>query len=178
MVAKLARRGRKAVVALVALLVVGLIVANAWLRQHPEVWLELQLLVRTPSDTDTGRIDPELARRLADAQQGARQAGMKLVIVTAYRPWDTQLAWYRNGLAKYGSEAEARRHVLPPWESKHVRGLAVDVAENDASRWLAASNGRFGLCQRYANEPWHFEMLGDVGQECPAMEVDASEGNP
>jgi len=38
--------------------------------------------------------------------------------------------------------------------------------------WLRENGVRFGLCQRYANEPWHFERLaGARGSDCPALQA-------
>jgi D-alanyl-D-alanine carboxypeptidase len=62
--------------------------------------------------------------------------------------------------------------VLPPEESEHVTGRAVDVGPEAGIAWLREHGVRFGLCQRYANEPWHFERLaGAKGSACPPMEA-------
>ena len=71
-------------------------------------------------------------------------------------------------------EAEAHRFVAPVDVSAHVRGLAVDVGPADAATWLRHHGWRYGLCQVYANEPWHFEPTADPGGTCPALEPDAS----
>ena len=64
--------------------------------------------------------------------------------------------------------------MLPPAESEHVRGEAVDVGPEEGARWLRRNGVRFGLCQRYDSEPWHFELLAAAkGSTCPAREPHA-----
>ena len=38
-----------------------------------------------------------------------------------------------------------------------------------ADQWLMANGARFGLCQIYANEVWHFELATDAAGNCPAL---------
>lgn len=165
------------------LVVLGVILGSlgalgwGWLRANPAVAFDLELWLRRPATYDRGTVDPELDSRIKKAQQAAGKAGYRLTVITSYRSWDQQLSMFREGVVKHGSIAEARKVVLPPWESMHVRGLAVDFSERKGAAWLTKTNGAYGLCQRYANEWWHFEMLGDVGQPCPPLEPDASEGN-
>ncbi len=57
--------------------------------------------------------------------------------------------------------------MLPPDESSHVTGLAIDVGPAEHVHWLSEHGGRHDLCQVYAWEPWHFEyrpewVNGDV----------------
>jgi D-alanyl-D-alanine dipeptidase len=47
--------------------------------------------------------------------------------------------------------------VLPPDESHHVRGTAVDIAPRQAARWLDRHGARYGLCRTMEWEWWHFE---------------------
>jgi hypothetical protein len=35
--------------------------------------------------------------------------------------------------------------------------------------WMSAHGAAFGLCQVYANEPWHFELTADPVGGCPPM---------
>ena len=127
---------------------------------------------------DAGGLNPEFAARLNAARSAAANAGYSLTWSTAYRSWDTQWGLFYNGVVRRNSMTEARRWVMTPWESMHVRGLAVDINNAAAAAWLERTNGQFGLCRRYVNESWHFEILGAVGAPCPAKEADASRGNP
>jgi hypothetical protein len=54
-----------------------------------------------------------------------------------------------------------------------VQGAAVDVGPWAASAWLAEHGAAYGLCQVYANEPWHVELRPDaVDAGCPALYTD------
>lgn len=110
-----------------------------------------------------------LRRSIGAAVRAARAEGIDLRITSGWRSVEEQAALFDEAVAKYGSAREARRWVLPPDESAHVSGEAVDVGPRPAALWLAARGAEFGLCQRYAHEPWHFERLtGPGGSECPA----------
>ena len=101
----------------------------------------------------------------------ADREGVVLGVTSGWRDSGKQQQLYDAAIAKYGSAAKARRWVLPPQESQHVRGGAVDVGPPTAAIWLDENGVRYGLCRRYANEPWHFELLAPhKGQPCPAME--------
>jgi hypothetical protein len=120
---------------------------------------------------EAGAIDPALSRALGKAQTAARTAGLDLQITSGFRGAATQQRLYDQAIAKYGSPERARHWVLPPAESAHVKGLAVDVGPPAAAAWLERNGVRFGLCRRYVNEGWHFERLAPaIGQPCPAME--------
>jgi hypothetical protein len=59
-------------------------------------------------------------------------------------------------------------------QDPHVTGKAVDVGPTDAAYWLAQHGARYGLCQIYANEIWHFERVIEPGETCPEQLPDAS----
>ena len=79
-------------------------------------------------------------------------------------------------IAQYGSEAEARRWVNTPEKSAHVTGKAVDIGPTAAALWLHQHGDRYGLCQTYANEMWHYELATEPGGICPRPISDASMG--
>ncbi|MHB8186633.1 MAG: M15 family metallopeptidase [Dermatophilaceae bacterium] len=120
---------------------------------------------------EDGAIDPALSRALGKARIAAQTAGLDLQVTSGFRSAATQQRLYDQAIAKYGSPEKARRWVLPPAESAHVKGLAVDVGPPAAAAWLETYGVRYGRCRRYVNEGWHFERLAPaVGQQCPAME--------
>lgn len=120
---------------------------------------------------EPGAIDPSLSRAIGKAQTAAQAAGVDLQVTSGFRSAATQQRLYDQAIAKYGSPQTARHWVLPPAESAHVRGLAVDVGPPAAAAWLDTHGVHFGLCRRYVNESWHFERLAPaIGQQCPAME--------
>ena len=61
-----------------------------------------------------------------------------------------------------------------PELSRHVTGDAVDIGYTDADSWLSQHGARYGLCQIYANEMWHFELATDPGGVCPEQKLDAA----
>ncbi|NED95334.1 M15 family metallopeptidase [Phytoactinopolyspora alkaliphila] len=114
-----------------------------------------------------------MAERVDQAIRAAAEAGLSLTVTSGWRSHDYQQGLFDEAVHRHGSAEVARQWVLPPDESMHVRGLAVDVGPEDAAAWLAEHGWRFGLCQRYANEPWHFEPTTAPGGACPDLEADA-----
>lgn len=125
----------------------------------------------------TGDVDgltPAMRRSVRLAIEAARADGVELRVASGWRSAAHQERLFAEAVAKYGSPQAARRWVLPPDESEHVQGEAVDVAPPAGADWLAVHGVRFGLCRRYANEPWHFERLaGALGSTCPPLEPHA-----
>lgn len=122
----------------------------------------------------TAGLDLRLAKAVAAAQVSSVLAGHPFVVSSGRRSAAEQQALLDTAVATYGSRAEAERWVLPPERSQHVRGLAVDVKPVGGAAWLDREGHRWGLCRRYANETWHFELLTAPGRPCPALEPDAA----
>jgi hypothetical protein len=59
--------------------------------------------------------------------------------------------------------------VLPPSESAHVHGIALDVRPVEGARWLERHGGRHHLYRIYANEWWHFEYLPHIHSAPPRL---------
>lgn len=114
-------------------------------------------------------------RRAVDRAIAAAAAdGVELRVTSGWRSAVKQARLFEQAVQKYGSAERARRWVLPPEESEHVRGGAVDVGPESGARWLDAHGVAFGLCRVYDNEPWHFERLaGAKGSVCPPRVPDA-----
>ncbi|MCX4092721.1 M15 family metallopeptidase [Nocardia sp. alder85J] len=123
----------------------------------------------------TGGLDPVLAGAYTLAEQQAHAEGVPLWINSGYRTPAEQEQLWEDGIATYGSPEAARRWVLPPEESTHVQGRAVDVAPREGAQWLEANGNRWGLCRTYQNEWWHFEVATVPGASCPPMLGDAGE---
>ena len=118
-------------------------------------------------------LDPELRDALRQATNDAADDGVRLVVNSGWRPAEHQERLRREAVAKYGSEAEAARWVATAEQSPHVSGDAVDIGPSAATAWLSAHGAGHGLCQIYANEPWHYELrpaARDLG--CPPMYPD------
>ena len=62
-----------------------------------------------------------------------------------------------------------------PGTSVHEAGGAVDIGPDDSARWLSEHGAAYGLCQIYANEPWHYELRAEARDRgCPPMYADAA----
>ncbi len=123
---------------------------------------------------DVDHLTPAVRRALDRASKDAAAQSISLQVTSGWRSPAKQQRLFDEAITKYGSPQKARRWVLPPEESEHVKGRAVDVAPRSAARWLEQHGVRYGLCRRYANEPWHFELLAPHrGQPCPPMAAHA-----
>jgi zinc D-Ala-D-Ala carboxypeptidase len=122
------------------------------------------------------RLDPALREALRQAASDARADGIALRVNGGWRSARYQRELLRRAVVTYGSIEVARQYALPPAESKHVTGEAVDVGPTDAASWLSLHGSEYGLCQVYVNEPWHFEPATVPGGACPSMISNAAGG--
>jgi hypothetical protein len=131
-----------------------------------------------PTDTafaaGTEGLDPLLAAAYTMAERQAHQQGVPLEIVSGHRTRDEQEQLWEQGIATYGGPDAARRWVLPPDESTHVTGKAIDVGPQQGAQWLQDNGNRWGLCRTFDNEWWHFELQTFPGGACPPRWPDAS----
>ena len=120
------------------------------------------------------RLDPALLGALRRAAADAGSAGVGFVVDSGWRSPAYQEHLLQQAIAKYGSRQEAARWVATPVRSAHVSGDAVDLGRSGAA-WLAEHGAVYGLCEVYANEPWHFELRPEAGARgCPALYADAT----
>ena len=119
------------------------------------------------------RLNSDLLGALRRAATGAADDGVQFYVDSGWRSPEYQERLLREAISKYGSEAEATRWVATPNTSAHVKGDAVDVGPSGAAAWLSEHGAAYGLCQIYANEPWHYELRSEAGDHgCPAMYAD------
>jgi zinc D-Ala-D-Ala carboxypeptidase len=119
------------------------------------------------------RLDPALLHALRRASTDAQHNGVRIYIDSGWRSRTYQEQLFRQAVATYGSEAAAARWVAIPGTSTHESGNAVDVGPSTADAWLSRHGARYGLCQIYRNEPWHYELRPDaVDHGCPSMYAD------
>ena len=112
----------------------------------------------------------------------AQQAGVGLLIVSAYRDYAFQEALFLDAERRYGV-GHGSTWVAPPGHSEHHTGYALDLADADfpetddepsfgatpAAAWLAAHAPSFGFelsfpegnPQGVGYEPWHWRFVGD-----------------
>jgi len=116
-------------------------------------------------------LDPDLRAAL---RRAATDAGaLRFVVNSGWRSAAYEDELRKQAVAKYGSEQEAARWVATGTTSPHVSGDAVDVGPSAVDAWLSEHGAAYGLCQIYANEPWHYELRdGAATRGCPAMYAD------
>ncbi|WP_181409711.1 M15 family metallopeptidase [Martelella alba] len=122
--------------------------------------------------TDKGQeaihgLDDNFSVKLANLFQAAPDnIRSGLGIYSGYRSNEHQAKLYSAALAKYGSEAEARKWVAPPGHSQHNKGMAADVSYNGVSLskapkevtdWIHQNAAAYGLKFPLSNENWHIE---------------------
>jgi D-alanyl-D-alanine carboxypeptidase len=83
--------------------------------------------------------------------------GIVIGLTSGARSAIEQQRLFHEAVLEYGGEAAARQWVLPPAESLHVQGRALDIRPREGARWLEIHGHRYGLYRTYANEWWHFE---------------------
>jgi D-alanyl-D-alanine carboxypeptidase len=119
------------------------------------------------------KLDPELLSALRKAATEAAQGGVRFYVDSGWRSRRYQEELFRKAVATYGSAQQAARWVAPPGTSAHEAGQAVDLGPSRATAWLSVHGASYGLCQIYANEPWHFELRPTaVTHGCPTMYAD------
>ncbi len=127
----------------------------------------------TPAVT---RLDPELLEALRRAAASAADEGVVFHVNSGWRSPSYQNRLLREAVAKYGSEEEAARWVATAETSPHVSGDAVDIGRSAATAWLSEHGAEHGLCQIYANEPWHYELRPEATDHgCPRTYADPTQ---
>jgi hypothetical protein len=120
-----------------------------------------------------GNIDPDLLKALRVAATDAADDGIEFYVNSGWRSPEYQEQLLREAVSKYGSEKEAARWVATVDKSAHVSGNAVDIGHLDATAWLSEHGAKYGLCQIYRNEPWHYELRPQaIDHGCPPMYAD------
>ncbi|AKF96031.1 M15 family metallopeptidase [Brevibacillus laterosporus] len=133
------------------------------------------------------KIEKRMMRKeAADALQqmfaGAKQEGIMLAGVSAYRSHSTQTTLFNRYVKKDGEEA-AKKYSAEPGHSEHETGLAIDVSGSTGkcaaedcfegtpeAVWLADHAHEYGFIIRYPKgkeaitgyqyEPWHLRYVG------------------
>ncbi|MET0864097.1 MAG: D-alanyl-D-alanine carboxypeptidase family protein [Nakamurella sp.] len=112
-------------------------------------------------------LQPDLVAAWQTALAQAAAVGVTLCLEDGKRSRTQQQATYDDYVKQYG-QAMADEYVLPPEQSAHVLGLAIDVQPLAGHNWLEQTAGSLGLCRTYDNETWHFEYDPIfVTQGCP-----------
>jgi zinc D-Ala-D-Ala carboxypeptidase len=121
-----------------------------------------------------GFLQPALLKAIGDAARAAAADGVDVKLTSGWRSKGFQKRLFDDAVATYGSVDVASQFVASPEESMHVVGRAVDVGPVNADDWMIRNGARFGLCQIYANEIWHFELATDAQGNCPPLRPNAA----
>jgi D-alanyl-D-alanine carboxypeptidase len=120
------------------------------------------------------QLDPLLLKAIQDASRRAAADGIDLRITSGWRSRGFQQRLFDDAVRDYGGVDIAKQFVASPEVSKHVVGQAIDVGPAEADKWLIQNGPKFGLCQIYANEIWHFELATDEQGQCPPLKPNAA----
>lgn len=126
------------------------------------------------ADPAIGGLEPTLLAAVQNATSAAAAEGVTVTVTSGWRSPEFQQQLLDDAIVTYGSYAAARQYVQTPEQSRHVVGAAVDIGGPGADQWMITNGPRFGLCQIYANETWHFELTTDLFGACPALLPDAA----
>ncbi|MDO3639210.1 M15 family metallopeptidase [Mycolicibacterium arseniciresistens] len=119
-------------------------------------------------------LDPALLDAVQQAARRAAADGVEMRITSGWRSRGFQQRLLDDGVRTYGGLDAARQFVATPEVSRHVVGEAIDIGPTTAAEWMIANGRRFGLCQIFANENWHFELATDERGECPPLRPNAA----
>ena len=132
-----------------------------------------------------GSMVPEAAAAFRAMADAAKQDGISLRSVSAYRSYQTQQGLYQHYVSIDG-KANAERYSARPGYSEHQTGLALDINTASISAhfentveyaWLQENCAKFGFMLRYPQdkesitgyryEPWHYRYVGQaIAQTC------------
>jgi D-alanyl-D-alanine carboxypeptidase len=136
-------------------------------------------------DSQNYRIDSRVYDELMAMILAAEEDGVKLTVVSSYRPYSSQQRLYNNkvnyyinrGYSRANAELLASTVVAIPGTSDLNLGLAVDfnyLEQSDENKpelvWLRENAEQYGFVMRYPKnkenvtgviyEPWHYRYVG------------------
>ncbi|MEV3987062.1 D,D-peptidase/D,D-carboxypeptidase VanY-N [Nonomuraea sp. NPDC049758] len=163
-------RPRDRLFAVVTLVLARLLLPAALVRRPGrarELACQWALRMRFPAEDLTGLTGGALAAFTAARTEALWRHGQLLGLTSGYRDPLVQLRMFEEEVRRTGSPALARMLVLPPTESNHVKGIALDVRPREGARWLEEHGARYDLYRMFDNEWWHFEHHPEYGGTPP-----------
>jgi hypothetical protein len=115
------------------------------------------LSLRFPTENLTGLTTHARAAFTAARADAFWRHGQLIGLTSGYRDPGSQQQLFDREVHRRGSLVSAREFVLPPAESTHILGIALDVRPREGARWLEEHGARYDLHRIYDNEWWHFE---------------------
>lgn len=133
----------------------------------------------------TGSLRPEAAAAFRAMADAAREEGVSLRSVSAYRSYQRQTSTYNRYLSQ-DRQASVDTYSARPGHSEHQTGLALDIntasipahfENTPAFAWLKEHCAQYGFILRYPQgkegitgyrfEPWHYRYVGlEAAQAC------------
>jgi D-alanyl-D-alanine carboxypeptidase len=121
-------------------------------------------------DEEPRGLRPDVLAAWHRLRAAARDQGVELCLHDGKRSVGQQRREFTEAVRRFGTPELAARYVLPPEESMHVRGIAIDVQPLASAEWVERNGQGTGWCRRYENEYWHFEYHPTyVASGCPAL---------
>ena len=115
------------------------------------------LAARFPAENLNGLTAATRAAFEAARTEALWRDGELIGLTDGYRPAHVQAELFADEVSRTGSVRLALLRVLPPHESRHVAGTALDIRPTEGARWLERYGSRYHLYRVYDNEWWHFE---------------------
>lgn len=126
------------------------------------------------------RMRSEPATNLTNLINAAAAEGLRVIPMSGYRSYQTQVSVYNNEVNTYG-QAVADSQSARPGTSEHQSGLSIDVGGGGCGiedcfgntaegKWVAVNAYKYGFIVRYTEgkqaitgyraEPWHIRYVG------------------
>lgn len=119
------------------------------------------LAARFPAECLDGLTPATRAAFEAARTEALWRHGELIGLTDGYRDAHVQARLFAEMVHRTGSIKLALQRILPPHESRHVTGTALDVRPTEGARWLERYGARHHLYRVYDNEWWHFEYRPD-----------------
>lgn len=128
------------------------------------------------SDKENFKLRKIIIEDLKSMMEDAKKDGVSLIIISAYRSYETQKSLYEYWVSKLG-EKEASMVSAMPGASQHQLGTTIDFNSLNISfentkegQWLIKNSYKYGFIisypknmehiTGYSYEPWHYRYIG------------------
>jgi D-alanyl-D-alanine carboxypeptidase len=148
---------------------------------QPKSYVPTDLVTPDVPHTNVPQLRRVASHALVKMFDGAKQDGITLYSLSAYRSYATQTSIFDRNTQQLGSATTLKLTARPGY-SEHQTGLADDLGDgtscdlavcfesHPAAKWLLANSWRYGWILRYPlgdtaitgiqTEPWHFRYVG------------------